>query len=121
MLSTWSVSAQNRSSYEYSDPQKVVRTEKPITDYFESVDDKSFYQQQRIYGMKGEINDYSKRLNNLQNRFDEIFYGLSSKKSFSTPFDLSEEPQRPDPKSWLEENQETLFLEEGSQSLFILN
>ena len=113
-LSTWSVSAQYRSSYEYSDPQKVVRTEKPITDYFESVDDKSFYQQQRIHGMKGEINDYSKRLNNLQNRFDEIFYGLTSKKSFSTPFDLSEEPQRPDPKSWLEENQETLFLEEGS-------
>lgn len=114
LCSAYPLTAQYRTAYEYSNSQKIVTAEKPITDYFEKVDDKSFYQQQRIHGMKGEINDYSKRLNHLQNRFDEIFYGLSSQKPFSTPFDTSSQPERPEPRRWFEEDEETLFLEEGS-------
>ena len=114
LCTAYPLTAQYRTGYEYSNSQKTVTAEKPITDYFEKVDDKSFYQQQRIHGMKGEINDYSKRLNQLQNRFDEIFYGLSSRKPFSTPFDTSNLPQRPEPRRWFEENENTLFLEEGS-------
>ena len=52
--------------------------EKPVSDYFEKVDDRSFYQQQRIHGLKSELNNYSSRLHTLQQRFDQIFYGLSS-------------------------------------------
>ena len=46
---------------------------KPVVDYYENIDDKSFYQQKRIYGMKGELNNYSEKLHNLQDRFDKIF------------------------------------------------
>ena len=68
-------------------------------DYFENVDDKSFYQSQSINGMKREINDYSERLHNLQTRFDEIFYGLSRGGSFQKPFDTELLPTRPERKS----------------------
>ena len=50
-----------------------VSSKKPVTEYFDSVDDKSYYQSQRIHGMKQEINRYSERLHGLQKRFDEIF------------------------------------------------
>ena len=113
LCSAYPLAAQYRTGYEYSNSQKIVTADKPITDYFEKVDDKSFYQQQRIHGMKGEINDYSKRLNTLQNRFDEIFYGLSSNKAFRTPFDTSNQPERPESTRWFEENEEILNLEEG--------
>lgn len=80
-------SSDSRSSF--------LAEEKPVSDYFEKVDDRSFYQQQRIHGLKSELNNYSSRLHTLQQRFDQIFYGLSSKGSHSTPFDLSNSPSRP--------------------------
>lgn len=70
-------------------------SQKPVVDYYERMDDKSFYQQKRIHSMKGELNDYSEKLHNLQDRFDRIFYGLSNRDSFKTPFDTSNQPQRP--------------------------
>lgn len=80
-------SSDSRSSF--------LAEEKPVSDYFEKVDDRSFYQQQRIHGLKSELNNYSSRLHTLQQRFDQIFYGLSSKGTHSTPFDLSNSPSRP--------------------------
>ena len=69
--------------------------EKPVVSYYEDLDDKTFYHQRRIHGMKGELNNYSEKLHNLQARFDQIFYGLTAKNSFSTPFDVSNQPAMP--------------------------
>jgi len=88
--------------YDRGDSYSALSSEKPVTDYFDSVDDKSFYQRQRIHGMKREINEYSERLHNLQSRFDEIFYGLSRGNSFNKPFNTNVTPSRP-PKSDLYE------------------
>ena len=74
---------------------RVIYKNKPISDYYDAIDDKSFYQQKRIHGMKSELNNYSKKLHNLQDRFDKIFYGLSSKGNFQSPFDTNTEPARP--------------------------
>ena len=74
--------------------QPIYRN-KPISDYYDAIDDKSFYQQKRIHGMKSELNNYSKKLHNLQDRFDQIFYGLSSKGNFQSPFDTTTGPVRP--------------------------
>ena len=87
------------AQYGRGDGYSAISSQKPITDYFESVDDKSFYQSQRIHGMKREINDYSQRLHNLQTRFDEIFYGLSRGGSFQKPFDTELSPTRPERES----------------------
>ena len=81
--------------YDRGDSYSALSSEKPVTDYFDSVDDKSFYQRQRIHGMKREINEYSERLHNLQSRFDEMFYGLSRGNSFNKPFDTNVSPSRP--------------------------
>ena len=81
--------------YSTSNRSSFLAEEKPVSDYFEKVDDRSFYQQQRIHGLKSELNNYSSRLHTLQQRFDQIFYGLSSKGDHSTPFDLSNSPRRP--------------------------
>ena len=75
--------------------QSYFSETKPVVDYYERVDDKSFYQQKRIHSMKSELNQYSEKLHNLQNRFDQIFYGLSEDGSFKKPFDTSNQPQRP--------------------------
>ena len=83
--------AQGKYNSDYSSSS----SRKPIVDYYENVDDKSFYQLKRIHGMKGELNSYSEKLHNLQDRFDKIFYGLSSKGNFKTPFDTSIPPSRP--------------------------
>lgn len=69
--------------------------EKPVVSYYEDLDDKTFYHQRRIHGMKGELNNYSEKLHNLQDRFDQIFYGLAAENSFKTPFDVSNQPTRP--------------------------
>lgn len=74
---------------------RALAQRKPIVDYYETVNDKSFYQLKRIHGMKGELNSYSEKLHNLQDRFDKIFYGLSSKGNFQTPFDTTMQPVRP--------------------------
>ena len=79
-------SSDSRSSF--------LAEEKPVSDYFEKVDDRSFYQQQRIHGLKSELNNYSSRLHTLQQsliRFLRAFF----KGSHSTPFDLSNSPSRP--------------------------
>lgn len=85
------------SSGQYSSDSRsnFLAEEKPVSDYFEKVDDRSFYQQQRIHGLKSELNNYSSRLYTLQKRFDQIFYGLSSDGKHSTPFELSDTPRRP--------------------------
>ena len=88
--------------YDTGNRYTALSSEKPVTDYFDNVDDKSFYQRQRIHGMKREINDYSERLHNLQSRFDEIFYGLSRGNSFSKPFNTEINPTRPAKKDLYE-------------------
>ena len=75
--------------------EQGLSSRKSTIDFFDDVDEKSFYQQKRIYGMKNELNNYSEKLHNLKERFDRIFYGLSSEGRFSTPFDTSSQPQRP--------------------------
>ena len=87
-----------QGQYNRSDDYSAVSSNKSVTDYFDSVDEKSFYQRKRIHGMKNEINSYSERLHKLQNRFDEIFYGLSARNSYSKPFDTNTQPSRPEPK-----------------------
>ena len=62
--------------------------EKPVSEYYSSVDQKSHFQKHKIRNLKDELNNYSGRLHNLQKRFDEIFYGLSTKGKHSKPFDL---------------------------------
>lgn len=93
MLFTLSVTATAQSRYD-SDYQPLS-PRKPVVEYYEKIDDKSFYQQKRIHGMKGELNNYSEKLHSLQDRFDKIFYGLSAKGNFKTPFDTSNQPKRP--------------------------
>ena len=66
--------------------------EKPVSDYYSSMNDKSDFQKYKIRNLKGEMNNYSGRLHDLQRRFDEIFYGLSTKGNHRKPFDLSEKP-----------------------------
>ena len=68
---------------------------KSTIDFFDELDDKSFYQQKRIYGMKNELNDYSEKLHSLKERFDRIFYGISSNENYVSPFDTNAQPQRP--------------------------
>ena len=85
------VHSQNNYNSDYS--ASIER--KPIVEYYDTIDDKSFYQLKRIHGMKGELNSYAQKLHTLQDRFDKIFYGLSSKGNFKTPFDTSVQPSRP--------------------------
>ena len=80
---------------DYTSDYRSSVPRKPVVEYYENIDDKSFYQQKRIHGMKGELNNYSEKLHNLQDRFDKIFYGLSSHGNFKTPFDTSNQPSRP--------------------------
>ena len=84
--------------------EEFFEKEKPVVSYYEDLDDKTFYHQRRIHGMKGELNSYSKKLHNLQDRFDQIFYGLSGGKSFKTPFDVTNQPSRPKRTGWYEAN-----------------
>lgn len=81
--------------------------EKPVVSYYEELDDKTFYHQKRIHGMKGELNNYSEKLHNLQERFDQIFYGLASRNSFKTPFDVTNQPARPPRRTPFEANAST--------------
>ena len=57
-----------------------------VQDYFQDVESKSYYQQERIRSMKGEMNEYSKRLHGLKEKFDKIFYGKSSDRLHKDPF-----------------------------------
>jgi hypothetical protein len=57
-----------------------------VQDYFQDVESKSYYQQERIRSMKGEMNEYSERLHGLQERFHKIFYGGSTNDLHQSPF-----------------------------------
>jgi opacity protein-like surface antigen len=57
-----------------------------VQDYFQDVESKSYYQQERIRSMKGEMNEYSERLHGLQERFHKIFYGSSTNELHQSPF-----------------------------------
>jgi len=57
-----------------------------VQDYFQDVESKSYYQQERIRSMKGEMNEYSERLHTLQEKFHKIFYGRSTDELHQSPF-----------------------------------
>jgi hypothetical protein len=57
-----------------------------VQDYFQDVESKSYYQQERIRSMKGEMNEYSERLHSLQEKFHKIFYGRSTDELHQSPF-----------------------------------
>ena len=38
---------------------QFLEGDKPVVDYYEDLDDKTYYHQKRIHGMKGELNNYS--------------------------------------------------------------
>ena len=68
-----------------------------VQDYFQDVESKSYYQQERIRSMKGEMNEYSERLHGLQEKFHKIFYGKSTDELHQSPFgdkDKISYPQR---------------------------
>ena len=88
----------------HSQDENFFEKEKPVLSYYENLDDKTYFHQRRIHGMKGELNNYSEKLHNLQKRFDQIFYGLSGDHSFKTPFDVTNQPVRPTYSRRLEGN-----------------
>jgi opacity protein-like surface antigen len=57
-----------------------------VQDYFQDVESKSYYQQERIRSMKGEMNEYSERLHGLQEKFHKIFYGRTTDELHESPF-----------------------------------
>jgi len=60
--------------------------ERSAYDYFDRLGDKSFYQQQKIEFMKDEMNDYSRRLHSLQEKFNQRFFGIGSGQNYQNPF-----------------------------------
>ena len=60
--------------------------ERNAYDYFDRVGDKSYYQQQKIDFMKDEMNDYSRRLHSLQEKFNQKFFGSGSGMALSLLF-----------------------------------
>ena len=64
-----------------------------VQDYFESPHEKTYHRQKVITTMKREVNSYSERLHDLQNRFYKIFYGHEGSASFNAPFNNPEDPQ----------------------------
>ena len=69
-----------------------------VQDYFQDVESKSYYQQERIRSMKGEMNEYSERLHSLQEKFHKIFYGRSSESLHQSPFNDQEKISYPSRK-----------------------
>ena len=63
-----------------------VLNARKVQDYFQDVESKSYYQQERIRSMKGEMNEYSERLHDLQEKFHNIFYGKSTDELHQDPF-----------------------------------
>ena len=66
-----------------------------VQDYFQDVESKSYYQQERIRSMKGEMNEYSERLHGLQEKFHKIFYGSSTSELHHSPFGNKEKISYP--------------------------
>ena len=69
-----------------------------VQDYFQDVESKSYYQQERIRSMKGEMNEYSERLHGLQEKFHRIFYGKSTDRLHQSPFGKKEKISYPSRK-----------------------
>jgi hypothetical protein len=78
---------------------------KRVQDYFQDVESKSYYQQERIRSVKGEMNEYSERLHSLQEKFHQIFYGKSSNDLHQSPFGKNEKVSYPK-RTQLESKQE---------------
>jgi hypothetical protein len=76
----------------------IPAEERSAYDYFDRVGDKSFYQQQKIEFMKDELNDYSRRLHSLQEKFNQRFFGLGSGGRHQNPFAQGEAPPTSMPK-----------------------
>ncbi len=72
--------------------------ERDAYDYFDRVGDKSFYQQQKIEFMKDEMNDYSRRLHSLQEKFNQRFFGIGSGQDYQNPFAPGEVRPPSEPK-----------------------
>ena len=66
-----------------------------VQDYFQDVESKSYYQQERIRSMKGEMNEYSERLHSLQDKFQQIFYGKPTDELHQSPFGEKEKISYP--------------------------
>jgi len=66
-----------------------------VQDYFQDVESKSYYQQERIRSMKGEMNEYSERLHTLQEKFQKIFYGRPTDELHQSPFSDKEKISYP--------------------------
>ena len=64
-----------------------------VHDYFGSPHEKTYHRQKVITTMKREVNSYSERLHDLQNRFYKIFYGQEDAASFNAPFKNPKDPQ----------------------------
>jgi len=64
-------------------------------DYFDSPVEQSFHRQKVITTMKKEVNSYSERLHDLQDRFYRIFYGQEGASSHLAPFSDTSEPLAP--------------------------
>ena len=114
------------SSFGTAQSNDVLGTRK-VQDYFKDVESKSYYQQERIRSTKLEMNEYSKRLHSLQERFNHIFYGKSQKNSHENPFE--KEPRVSYPKRQYTErrnkvsiesrpDQSVEFLDESNQLAF---
>ena len=79
--------------------------ERNAYDYFDRVGDKSYYQQQKIDFMKDEMNDYSRRLHSLQEKFNQKFFGSESGDGFKSPFS-KQSSESPSQKSFQEPEKE---------------
>ncbi|MFP6900093.1 MAG: hypothetical protein VCA36_04070, partial [Opitutales bacterium] len=69
----------------------------PITSFpraYNSLIEKSKYHQNRVHGMKRDLNDYGNRVYDLRRRFDLIFKNRQTELEPPTPFDLGSRPER---------------------------
>ena len=73
--------------------------ERSAYDYFDRLGDKSYHQQQKIDFMKDEMNDYSRRLHSLQEKFNQKFFGSQTENEFNSPFSKNPSNVEQTPKS----------------------
>jgi len=73
--------------------QELAPTE--VQDYFDTPHAQSYHRQKVITTMKKEVNSYSERLHDLQQRFYQIFYGQGEGDPFAAPFQQTSVPPLP--------------------------
>ena len=100
--------------------------ERNAYDYFDRVGDKSYYQQQKIDFMKDEMNDYSRRLHSLQEKFNQKFFGSGSGDGFKSPFSKQSNvspPQNNFPEPEKEDSKQTSprYLKNSQKLAFEVN